>query len=437
VRHAVIFAMTLLTAKAAAVVGPEAVYFADPNLQAAIERKLRTRDPNATDMLRLTDLWADGRGIRDLTGLEHARNLRILQLRGNQISDISVLAGLAELEFVDLGDNSIRDLPRLAELTKLTWLALYNNAFGDFPAAREQIGLENAIIVFYEGNRDPDLTPPALETAIVRPDNDYVFNEPYEDEDSKHVEFPGPVRKKVCEVTLKRFLGEFFEGIKPQKYSGLFGPVFCIQVPDREHLLLYVYIINGIGTSSDTICLIVYDCDSDRASPNPACFSGQWMYGRWPGVPIRKPFVDFNDLNLDGHCEIVFKERIHNGTALNAVVHHFLHINSDLRLIPILRLEKYSENHYSSSMKDGPDRYLIRSIEKISPGKINVRVCLSDDPLEQGEKEVGYVLLESAGASSAFGVKEAFIYVDEESRGQRALDYYEGVILNSRLSPYR
>lgn len=435
-RHAVIFAMTLLTAKAAAVVGREAVYFADPNLQAVIERKLRTRDPNATDMLRLTDLRAYDRGIRDLTGLEHARNLRILQLRGNQISDISVLAGLAELEFVDLGDNSIRDLPRLAELTKLTWLALYNNRFGDFPAAREQIGLENAIIVFYEGNRDPDLTAPALETAIVRPDNDYVFNKPYEDEDSKRARLPGPVRKKVCEVTLKKFLGQFYDGIKPQRYSGLFGPVFCIQVPDREHLLLYVYIIKGIGTYSDTICLIVHDCVTDGVSPNPVCFLGQWMYGRWPGVPIGKPFVDFNDLNLDGNSEIVFKERIHNGTDLNAVVHHYLHINSDLCLIPILRLERYSYNHYSS-MKDGGDRYLIRSIEKISPGKINVRLSLSADPFKQGKEEVGYVLFESAGASSAFGVKEAFIYVDEESPGQRAVDYYEDVLLNSQLSPYR
>lgn len=435
-RHAVIFALTLLTAKAAAVVGPEAVYFADPNLQAAVERKLGTRDPNATDMLGLTDLWADNRGISDLTGLEHAGNLRNLCLRGNQISDISVLAGLAELEFVDLADNCIKNLPRLAELKMLTWLALYNNAFGDFPAAREQIGLENAVIVFYEGNRDPDLTAPALETAIVRRDNDYVFNKPYEDADSKRVKLPGPVRKKVCEVTLRRFLGEFYEGIKPQKYSGLFGPVFCIRIPDRENLLLYVYIINGIGTDSDTMCLIVHDCDSGRVSPHPVCFSGRWMYGCWPGVPIGKPFVDFNDLNLDGNSEIVFKERIHNGTDLNAVVHHFIHINSDLRLIPVLRLEKYARNHFFS-MKDSRDRFLIRSIEKISPGKINVRVSLSADPLEQGEREVGWVVLESPGRSSAFGVKEAFIYVDEEDWGQRAVHYYEDVLLNSQLSPYR
>ena len=160
------------------------------------------------------------------------------------------------------------------------------------------------------------------------------------------------------------------------------------------------------------------------------------MYGRWPGVPIGKPFVDFNDVNLDGDSEIVFKERIHNGTALNAVVHHFLHINSDLRLIPIFRLEKHSHNHFSS-MRDGADRYLTRSIEKISPGRINVRVSFSADPLEQGAEEVGYTLLESAGASSAFGVKQAFIYVDEEDWGQRAVDYYEDVLLNSQLSPYR
>jgi hypothetical protein len=427
--------MMLPAANASAVAGREAVYFADPNLKAAIEKRLCINDPNHDDMLRLTDLRAENRGIRDLTGLEHADNLKILQLEGNQIGDISVLTGLIHLEFVDLADNCIRDLPRLTELKKLEWLILYNNGFGDFPAAREQIGLENAAIVFYEGNRDPDLTAPPLETAIVRPDNDYVFDGPCECKGSKRAKLPAPVREKICEITLKAFQGRFFEGIRPQKYSGLFGPVFRIRIPGRERLLLYVYIINGIGTGSDTMCLIVHDSRTDRVSPKPANFSGRWMYGRWAEVPISKPYVDFNDINLDGNCEIVFKERIHNGTALNAVVHHFLHINSDLRLVPILRLEKYGQNNWSS-VKNGEDRYVVRSIEKIGPGKINIRISLSADPFERGEREVGWAVLESAGASSAFRLREGFVYVDE-GLSERAVDYYEDVLLVSCSSPYR
>jgi Leucine-rich repeat (LRR) protein len=89
-----------------------------------------------------------------------------------------VLSELTKLEFVDLADNHISSIPDLAKLKKLAWLILFNNKFDDIPAVRKQIGLERAVVVMYEGNRDPNITPPPLETAIVRPDNDYVFNEP-------------------------------------------------------------------------------------------------------------------------------------------------------------------------------------------------------------------------------------------------------------------
>jgi len=48
----------------------EPVYFADLSLQVAVEKTLGVSDPNATDMLDLTDLDASRRGIVDLVGLE-------------------------------------------------------------------------------------------------------------------------------------------------------------------------------------------------------------------------------------------------------------------------------------------------------------------------------------------------------------------------------
>lgn len=423
-----IFTLLFLMASHSVVSGQEPVYFADPNLKSAVEKKLRTPDPNTTDMLRLTELRANKRGISDLTGLEHARNLRILRLENNQISDISVLSKLFALEFVDLASNCIESVPKLSGLSKLTYLILFNNLFDDIPAAREQIGLQRAVVVMYEGNRDPDITPPLLETAIIRADNDYVFNEPYEDKDSKRVNLPEPVRKKMCQVTLKMFLGTFYEGIKPQKYSGLFGPVFYINVPEREYLHLYVYIIKGIGTYSDVFCLILHDCHAGEVTPNPVCFSGQWMYGCWPAIPTSKPFVDFDDLNLDGNPEVVFKERIHNGTALNAIVHHFLHIGGDLSLTPIFRLEALSCGY------DGRAGYLIRTIEKPEPNQILVRV--SANPLREGEKKVGYVFLESRNVSSPFVWKEKVIYLENEDSGRWTPDY-EKLLLHSWGSPYQ
>ena len=72
------------------------VYFADASLKVAVERELFISDPTPTDMLLLTSLYADNRGIVDLTGIEYATNLTEQYLRYNQISDISALSGLPE-----------------------------------------------------------------------------------------------------------------------------------------------------------------------------------------------------------------------------------------------------------------------------------------------------------------------------------------------------
>ena len=124
-RRMALFAVALMAATNAAVSNGGAVRFADPNLKAAVEKQLGVREPTAADMLKLTELAANERGIVELTGLEHARNLKILYLNGNRIGDISVLSKLLWLEFVDLANNRIKSVPELSALKKLNWLSPY------------------------------------------------------------------------------------------------------------------------------------------------------------------------------------------------------------------------------------------------------------------------------------------------------------------------
>lgn len=56
-------------------------------------------------------------GITDLTGLEYATNLSIIDLTGNAISDISALANLPKLQDVSLRMNKATVLPDLTPLT--------------------------------------------------------------------------------------------------------------------------------------------------------------------------------------------------------------------------------------------------------------------------------------------------------------------------------
>jgi len=108
-------------------VSAQAVYFADPNLKAAVEAQLGVSDPTATDMLDLTSLDASGRDITDLTGLEHGTNLTNLYLSRNQIIDISPISGLTNLTHLNLGSNQISDISPLSGLTNFTYLDLRAN----------------------------------------------------------------------------------------------------------------------------------------------------------------------------------------------------------------------------------------------------------------------------------------------------------------------
>ena len=83
------------------------------------------------DMLKLTALVANNANIRDLTGLQHAPNLKILLLDNNNISDISRLGALTHLTLLSLGGNNISDVSPLGVLTLLETLFLDNNNVSD------------------------------------------------------------------------------------------------------------------------------------------------------------------------------------------------------------------------------------------------------------------------------------------------------------------
>ena len=160
----------------------------DPNLRAVIENalgKVSGATITTADMATLTRLDANEAGISDLTGLEHATNLRHLHLWRNSVSDLSSLAGLTKLTGLYLGGssapdlsplvgltnleslfldaNGISNLSALAGLTKLTRLALSNNSVSDLsPLA----GLTSLRWMRLAGNNISDLSPLVTNTGL-------------------------------------------------------------------------------------------------------------------------------------------------------------------------------------------------------------------------------------------------------------------------------
>ena len=137
----------------------QVVSIPDANLRAAINEALgKPENARITheEMLTLTELFADNRGITDLTGLETATNLRDLALRDNLISDLTPLESLTRLRQLALSNNVIFDLSPLASLSDLREIGISGNLVSDLSPLAGLIRLE---VIGMSDNPLADLTP--------------------------------------------------------------------------------------------------------------------------------------------------------------------------------------------------------------------------------------------------------------------------------------
>ena len=131
----------------------------DPNLRTAIAEALG-KSPNAPitteEMERLERIEPRNRGIRDLSGLQFATNLKQLILVGNQISDLSPIAGLINLQDLRLNSNPISDLSPLRGLTNINHLVFRDSQVSDLsPIA----GLTKLRYLMFTGTNVTNLSP--------------------------------------------------------------------------------------------------------------------------------------------------------------------------------------------------------------------------------------------------------------------------------------
>ena len=162
----------------------------DGNLRRVLELALGKESGETitdVDLRTLSELRAEGRGIVDLTGLEHATALESvylavrprfvegveneiadigplaslalltrLELQGNRVSDLEPLSSLGSLEYLELSNNAVSDISPLAGLASLTYLGLSNNDVADLQPVS---GLASLTRLDLNANRVRDLTP--------------------------------------------------------------------------------------------------------------------------------------------------------------------------------------------------------------------------------------------------------------------------------------
>ncbi|EAE1302125.1 LPXTG cell wall anchor domain-containing protein [Listeria monocytogenes] len=90
-----------------------------------------TSDITEAQMDTITEVKIDNINLADLTGLDYAHNLTLLQLSTPRVSDYSIITKLSNLTTLDLTGYSLSSssLPDLNGLQKLTSLTLYSGRF--------------------------------------------------------------------------------------------------------------------------------------------------------------------------------------------------------------------------------------------------------------------------------------------------------------------
>ena len=131
----------------------------DPNLESAIREELNLTDNipiTQQVMSQLTKLEAGASEMANLTGLEHAINLKDLRLCVNQIHDLRPLSDLIQLEHLSLCANQISDISPLENLTNLKKLDLGGNGkISDITALENLTQLE---LIFLRDNSLQDIS---------------------------------------------------------------------------------------------------------------------------------------------------------------------------------------------------------------------------------------------------------------------------------------
>ena len=173
--------LMMLFALQGATYGQTMVEFADANLARGVRSALGLdTDPKEVDfrlipqqpLAELTELYLVEKKITDLTGLEHATQLTVLDLGGkpnsnkrNQIRDITPLARLTQLTVLDLNYNQISDIAPLARLTQLTRLRLRDNQISDIAPLAQLAQLTELTL---SDNQISNIAPLARLTQLTR-----------------------------------------------------------------------------------------------------------------------------------------------------------------------------------------------------------------------------------------------------------------------------
>ena len=135
--------------------------FPDENLRTVIRELLKKKQIDKeqieeADLKTIYFLDADGRGVKDLTGLDKCTNLASVKLPNNAIESVETLAALKNVQELHLQGNKVSNVAPIGEMVKLQYIDLTGNQVESLGGLEK---LENLRSLYLSDNKVSDLTP--------------------------------------------------------------------------------------------------------------------------------------------------------------------------------------------------------------------------------------------------------------------------------------
>ncbi len=154
----VIFSLTpTLPLSAEKIDDKEIIYLEEKNLDDIVEvpdkelkriineqlGKAADSDITKLDMLELDELNLNNQPITDLTGLEYAENLYILDISNTGVTDLTPLRYIADINTLDISNTRVTDLTPLGDLSSIYRLDISNTEVTDLTPLENTMYLQN------------------------------------------------------------------------------------------------------------------------------------------------------------------------------------------------------------------------------------------------------------------------------------------------------
>ncbi len=135
--------------------------FPDKGLEAAVraevfEKRYNQEPLTAEDVKNISRVVGRGKAIKSLEGLQHCKEVMLIDFENNEIVDLTPMKDLGLLQSVTLAGNKIKDITPLAGLVKMQLLDISRNEISDLSAIK---GMENLRDLWAADNQIKSLEP--------------------------------------------------------------------------------------------------------------------------------------------------------------------------------------------------------------------------------------------------------------------------------------